>query len=409
MNSQHNPITLQRRKLDLQAGQAASSIIAAAGKQFATDGLSADTVVPTPDGWSEIGRLHPGQRLFDDSGKEFPVTAVHPRGKQQVYCVEMDDGTVLNTALHQPWLSMTHLLRKKVFRRAGTPQLSAPALLPCTTLDIAASLLHTSSNYATSMYTVPLALPLQLPHRNLSIDPYLLGLWLGDGSSRDATITCHEDDESHYRQQAQEARENWRVRNNKDGVLSCCLTGPPAPRFRTRLNGLQVLGDKHIPPVYLRASEEQRLRLLWGLMDSDGTIGADGHAEYTSKSEQLARGVLELALSLGQKATLRKGDAKLYGRVVSNKWRVHFRPTRQVASLPRKAERLCNLLELKRGANSLRRRHRYIRSVTPAGAAEVIALEFDSPYAVFLAGPQMQPVLGHGPCPQPRGNSGMFS
>ena len=398
MNPQYDPERPQRHRLDLQAGQAAASIVVAAGNRFATDGISADTVVPTVDGWSEISLLHPGQKVFDDSGKEFPVTAIHPRGRQEVYCVEMDDGTVLNTALHQPWPSLTRLLRRRVLKRMDSSPIGAQALMPCTTLDIAGSLLHTSSNYATSMYTVPLALPLRLPHRSLPIDPYLLGLWLGDGSSTVSVITCHEDDEPHYRQRALAARENWRIGNNKDGVLSCFLTGRPDPRFRTRLKGLRVLGNKHVPPLYLRASEEQRLQLLWGLMDSDGAISSGGHAEYTSKSEQLAVGVLELALSLGQKATLRKGKAKLNGLVVSDKWRVHFRPTRQVASLPRKAERLGDLLELKRGANSLRPRRRYIRSVMPAGDAEVIALQFDSPYAVFLAGPQMQPVMGHGPC-----------
>ena len=399
MNPQYDPERPQRHRLDLQAGQAAAAIVAAAGNRFATDGISADTVVPTADGWSEIGLLQPGQKVFDDSGREFPVTAVHPRGRQEAYCVEMDDGTFLKTALHQPWPSLTRHLRRRIFRRMGDPQLGVPALMPSTTLDIAGSLLHTSSNYATSKYTVPLARPLQLPHKRLPIDPYLLGLWLGDGTSTFSVITCHEDDEPHFRQRALAARENWRIGNNKDGVLSCFLTGRPDPRFRTRLKDLRVLGNKHVPPLYLRASEEQRLQLLWGLMDSDGTISSGGHAEYTSKSEQLAVGVLELALSLGQKATLRKGEAKLYGVVVSEKWRVHFRPTRQVASLPRKVERIRDLRNPIRGTNSLRLRHRYIRSVIADGDAEVIALQLDSPYAVFLAGPQMQPVLGHGPCP----------
>ena len=405
MNPQYSPDRIQRHKLDPQAGQAADAIVAAAVNHFATDGLSADTVVPTADGWSEMGRLKPGQKLFDDAGNQFPVTAVQPRGRQEVYSVEMDDGTCLKTALHQPWPSLTRHLRRRLHRRLGSSQLGAPALIPSTTLDIAASLLHTSSNYATSMYTVPLARPLQLPHRLLPIDPYLLGLWLGDGTSTLSIITCHADDEPHYRQQARAAGENWRIGNNKDRVLSCFLTGPPDPRFRTRLKGLRVLGNKHIPPVYLRASEEQRLQLLWGLMDSDGAIDPGGHAEYTSKSEQLAAGVLEVALSLGQKATLRKGDAKLNGQVVSDKWRVHFRPTRQVASLPRKAERIGDLLNLKKGTNSLRPGRRYIRSVIPAGFAEVIALQFDSPYAVFLAGPQMMPAMGHGFCPLPHRNS----
>ena len=89
--------------------------------------------------------------------------------------------------------------------------------------------------------------------------------------------------------------------------------------------------------------------MLHGLMDSDGHIDARGLAEYTSISHQLALGVLELALTLGQKAVLGKGVATLNGRVISDKWRVLFTPTIYAASLPRKADRLTGFLERREG------------------------------------------------------------
>ena len=116
-----------------------------------------------------------------------------------------------------------------------------------------------------SMHSIPLAHPLLLPERQLAIDPYLLGLWLGDGDSIQAMITCHWDDEPHYRRLAVAAGENWRIGGSADRrrpyVLRYTLSGEPpppptdepGPRFLTRLRELGVKGNKHVPPEYLRA------------------------------------------------------------------------------------------------------------------------------------------------------------
>ena len=66
--------------------------------------------------------------------------------------------------------------------------------------------------------------------------------------------------------------ENWRIRAFKGDTLDCTLTRGPRPLFRTRLREMEVLRDKHIPALYLRAGNDQRLQLLQGLMDSDGHI-----------------------------------------------------------------------------------------------------------------------------------------
>ena len=247
------------------------------------------------------------------------------------------------------------------------------------------------------MYSIPLAQPLRLPERYLPIHPYLMGLWLGDGSSNSAAITCHPDDEPHYRQLAIAAGENWRIARAKNGILLCTLTRPPPcpsrPRFTTRLRELGVLNNKHIPDAYLRAGNAQRLALLQGLMDSDGHIeGRAGFAEYMSISEKLARGVLELALTLGQKATISKGDATLNGRRISDKWRILFAPTIEAASLPRKVDRLAEFLKTREAITLPRVSQRYIRNVEAAAAQAATCIEVDSSSRMFLAGQYLIPV-----------------
>ena len=251
-----------------------------------------------------------------------------------------------------------------------------------------------------AMHTIPLARPLQLPKRHLPIDPYLLGLWLGDGTSAVADITCHTDDEPHYRYRAWVAGENWRIRNfggPGGDVLTCTLSGEPQPRFLTRLGELGVSRNKHIPTLYLRSGNEQRLALLQGLMDSDGHIDQRAVAEYTSISLRLALGVLELARTLGQKAALVKGKATLYRRVISDKWRVLFTPTIYVASLPRKADRLTEFLERREGIPLTRLMQRYIRDAQYAGTQKTTEIAVDSPSRLFLAGQSMIPALSTGP------------
>ena len=133
--------------------------------------------------------------------------------------------------------------------------------------------------------------------------------------------------------------------------------------------------------------------LMHGLMDSDGHVDHRGQAEYTSISEKLALGVLELALTLGQKATLHPGTATLNGKVVSDKFRILFAPTIRVMWLYRKAERLEAALRYRERAVLPRPRQRYIKSITPAGCGRTVQVVVGSPCRLILAGRAMIPTL----------------
>ena len=372
-------------------------------KTGAGRGLANGTPIPIPtaDGWTTVGDIAVGQDVFDERGERCTVVGVYPQGKQPVYLVVFDHTSFLWAGARQSWVTLTHARRAKIHKGTRSLRHWASCLMPFTTEEIAAHLLHESGTLVEAMHSVPLALPLQLPERQLPIDPYLLGLWLGDGSSVAPDITCDTPDEPHYRKRALAAGENWRIRDcagpRKD-ILTCTMSHGPEPRFSARLRELGVKGNKHIPTLYLRSGNKQRLALLQGLMDSDGYIADRGVAEYTSISHQLARGVLELALTLGQKAVLRKGEATLNGRVISDKWRILFTPTICVASLPRKADRLTRFLERREGIPLTRLMQRYVRTVHYArplmGTTEIAV---DSPSNLFLAGRSMIPALSAGP------------
>ena len=359
--------------------------------------LAGDTPVPTPDGWTTLNEITVGQEVFDQAGRQHRVLAVCHRQPEEVFLVMFDDESHLLAGARQPWVTLSHNLRHKTHR--GTFHLPdwAANFAPATTDQVRDSLIHRRGTLVEAMHSIPLAKPLVLPDRDLPIDPYLLGLWLGDGTSSSPVITCHEDDEPYYREKSLVAGERWRTTRGRNHVLSCSMARGPHPLLRNRLRQLEVLNNKHTPLLYLRSSMGQRLELLRGLMDSDGCIHhGTGQAEYTSISEKLSKGVLELTLTLGQKATLRKGDAKLAGMRTSDKWRVTFTPTISVFSLPRKAEVLNEFLERRVRGILPRLGQRYLRSVEPASAEPTVCMVVDSPTRMFLAGEHMIPVRSSG-------------
>jgi phage terminase large subunit-like protein len=219
-------------------------------------------------------------------------------------------------------------------------------------------------------------------HERREIDPYVFGAWLGDGSSAAAAITIGDEDITDMRALLGAAGAE---------VGESRTTTYPVGRgwIQTELRRLGVLGHKHVPPWMLRAPEGYRLALLQGLMDTDGTASKGGgaaHVEFCSTSRPLAEAVVELARSLGQKPIMREGRARLYGRDVSAKFRVTWRPTIQVFRLPRKAAAVRVL-----GAQGFRNLHRMISRVERIAAVPMRCIAVDSPHRMYLAGEGMIP------------------
>ena len=167
--------------------------------------------------------------------------------------------------------------------------------------------------------SVPVAGALDcLPDADVLVPPYVLGLWLGDGVGREAALTSLPDDAEHYRAMlAPLGEELGQPYASRIGSTAAMYTisqtrgGGVRPRgqsMHVRLRELGVLNDKHVPDVYLRGSVEQRIALLAGLMDTDGTIASDGReAQFDSTTQILAENVHELLVSLGHRACIRVG------------------------------------------------------------------------------------------------------
>jgi len=369
--------------------------------------LALDTAVPTPTGWTTMGAVQPGDEVFDELGRPCRVEATSPvQFGRACYRVTFGDGTEVVADADHEWLTSTH------WRSPRRPECE-PGVR--TTEEIRWTLLPgpegsgpegdhpdggPKGTRGDRNHSVAVTGALDLPEADLPIDPYILGCWLGDGSSACADLTTA--DEEHMMAAAEAV--GYRIgrtrrRRAEAGCVTFSVGGRPGVRDpltgQMRANGslhsalreLGLLRNKHVPPVYLRASAAQRLALLQGLMDTDGCVSSRANTcEFSVTRRALADGAAEVATSLGFVVRRAEGRARLYGRDCGPVFDVRFRPTRPVFRLARKMARLN--FAVKQG---VRATHRMIVAVEPVPSVPVRCIRVASASHLFLATRAMIP------------------
>ncbi|MBU8540212.1 toprim domain-containing protein [Falsiroseomonas tokyonensis] len=361
--------------------------------------LALGTEIPTPQGWRYMADLQPGDLVFAPDGTATKVLAVSEvMHSRPCYRLRFDCGTeVIADAEHQ-WVtcddkarrSATQARKKRAGREATKPRGKDQQHLRAfpsskTTAQIAETLTVRDGQDRTRLnHTIAVAAPVQMNAADLLVPPYTLGVWLGDGTSAssrltcadaDAEILCHvEADGFVVERQAKGASDTtstyWVGRLPKWSPLG----------LSTDLRTLGVLNNKHVPQAYLMASQDQRLALLQGLMDTDGYMSAQGQAEFCSINLKLAEAAFTLVASLGMRPSLVAGRATINGRDCGPKYRVLFYPTTQVFRLRRKAERLEAVL----GRGRPRLKHRTIVSAERCESVPVKCIQVAHPSHQFL-------------------------
>ncbi len=251
-----------------------------------------------------------------------------------------------------------------------------------TTAQIAESLRHPADGRLN--HAVALARAADLPRRDLPFPPYPLGVWLGDGTSQSSQFTSADPqiaDEI-------EAEGMWVTKSP---------TVPMWYRIRIRdrhrsaqaiLRSLGVLGNKHIPVQYLRASEEQRRALLAGLLDTDGTVTPSGSVQFSVTSQRLATDVRELIMSLGYRCGWSEKHVHGASSASSVAYTITFTTTDEVFRLERKRT---THGERRPERTTPRTRQRFITTVRPVDSVAVRCVQVDSPDRMYLASRSMIP------------------
>lgn len=139
----------------------------------------------------------------------------------------------------------------------------------------------------------------------LLIDPYFLGIWLGDGDSSGLSITnVDEEILTFIKNYSITLNLKCSITERKDGVYRYLINNGRIGKNKSNalLNNFKsynLLNNKHIPNNYLSSSEKYRLELLAGLLDTDGSYTKNNGFEITQKSDLLSEQITQLARSLG--------------------------------------------------------------------------------------------------------------
>ncbi len=350
--------------------------------------LDLDTQIPTPDGWALMRDLRIGDRVFDERGAICSVNATSEIFENHnCYEVEFSDGEKIVA-------DAGHLWRTDARRKGNGTNGKARSLDDDirTTAEIAATLRAGNGSRVEWNHSIPVAAPLDTAFVALPIPPYTLGAWLGDGHSASARLTIgHGEEEIVDLVRSEGVSAVERVSASAARLFLLGSEGRGAARkaslqAQLRANGL--LNNKHIPRQYLRASVHQRMALLRGLMDTDGTVDRRGHCSFITTKSELKDGVIELLRSLGYKPTCTEERAKLRGRDCGSVWRVRFVgfADRPVFGLERKRRRLKPA-----PAKRTRSETRQIVGCRPVDSRPVRCIQVDSPSRLYLAGQGMVP------------------
>nr|DAT90289.1 MAG TPA: Exonuclease V [Caudoviricetes sp.] len=328
-------------------------------------GLALDTPIATIDGWKQMGDIVEGDIIFDGDGNQTKVQHVSEIHYNPCYKITFDTGDTLIGDHEHRWV-----ISKNTQKKGETKEVEL------TTDEIYSYYCKKETNKKIRPLHIKCSGALNIQEVDLPVDPYILGLWLGDGSSQCAAIT---NATSEVWKEIIERGFNLGVdfarnRENYNAETRTLLN------FRKYLVQLDLLNNKHIPETYLRASYSQRLDLLRGLMDSDGYFHRDRQrCVMNTTKEWQAQGIAELVASLGWKPTIIDAVASCNGKKFKS-YQVCFKAFEN-PFLVRNLDYIDCLTK-----NDFKAKYRTIKKIEKIDTVPTKCLAVDSPTHTYLAG-----------------------
>lgn len=351
--------------------------------------VALDTLIPTPDGWTTMGQVQPGDTIFDEAGNPTRVTFKSQVYNHDCFRITFSDGAQVVAGREHQWQTID-------FRAAGRARKHAlskgggvtdwrehwDVSSTVTTQDMIDTLTHPNGKHVARNHNIPLNGALQAPEQVLPIDPYVLGVWLGDGSKSSGHITLGER-KTHLPQLVRDAGYDFQETfNEQKNYFEGTIKG-----LVTELKELGLINNKHIPDAYLRASVGQRQALLRGLLDTDGFVVHDSTCGIDLMCERLALGVRELIVSLGIKCSWSKERTYLNGQDAGPRYRMVFNP--QVSPFtPGSAK---DEQWAPNEARTAKHTARWVVSIEQVESVPTQCIQVDSPRSMFLIGREMIP------------------
>lgn len=331
-------------------------------------GLPLDTEIPTLEGWSTIAELKEGDTIFDKDGKPTKIVHKSKIHLNPCYKITFDNGDSIVADHEHRWE-----VNFKKNRNKSHPDGMYSCVM--TTEDLFNYLNNLTQRRSDLIPKILNPKPLDLPDKHLIIDPYVLGVWLGDGSKQTGIITQMKGSPvwKEIERRGYTLGENAQHNPDRENIEVRTVYG-----LRTLLKSMNLLNNKYIPDEYQRASYHQRLDLLRGLMDTDGYYNACRKRYVMSTSQEWQRDdLVKLLASLGVKTTVFSVIKKLNGKKFQT-WDVCFSTSEFNPFLTRNQD--ININELKNNSRTFRN----IDKVELVETIQTQCLEVDSPTHTFL-------------------------
>lgn len=301
----------------------------------------------------KVKEIKVGDYLFDRRGNPTKVLGVYPQGLQEVYKISFGDGREALCSDEHIWNVHKRAWRNKdEFRNYTINDLLQEKLI--------------DSNRSARFY-IPCSSAVQYEQKNYVIDPYVIGVFLGDGCCLEPTLTISSETDEIPLKIAELL--NCKINKRSDNNFSWDFFNMNNERIYTKTffkdfisSMCQCSYDKSIPEIYKYGSIEQRIKLIQGLMDTDGCITKDKRnshksvavCTFSSTSRQLINDVKEVLGSLGYVSTISTDNRKTkYTKGVAYELHINIpnEDKHKLFSLKRKKEIALSVKELKQHRN----------------------------------------------------------
>lgn len=269
--------------------------------------VTLDTPILTPEGFIPMRDIKVGSIVYDGKGDKCKVTHIYPQGKKQVYRVHFEDGTHVDCCKDHLWKFKTKddLSRHNEWRVETTEQLMKRPIRRGKSYNL----------------MIPVNMEVDFDKKDLPIPPYLLGCLLGDGGFTTDRITFSNVEEdvltTVFALSSKYFNGNFVPHKGTSCQYVFTSNNPRVNKLYRTLKDLNLVGkrseEKFIPVQYLMSDYYDRLNLLRGLIDTDGSIDSKGKVSFSTKSPKLKDDIMFLIRSLGYRCTFSSCKRDLKG------------------------------------------------------------------------------------------------
>lgn len=290
--------------------------------------LSNSTPILTKNGWKKHGDLQVGDYVLNNKGRFVKVLATSP--EYPCNCrVTFANGEQIDCHKNHEWLVNDRHKNREIV-------IETKSMIDKVRDDYGDN--KTKNHFR---FGLPIIEPIVGEYKSLPVEPYCFGVWLGDGTNKNNCITISKDDTI--------IAETFNKYYPISTLYIHKLYGTYRYSFSNLRQDLQKIDMcysgkaciKHIPDMYLTSSIEQRLQLLAGLLDTDGTLSKKEHRyHYSTTEKQLMKDFVSLVSTFGWRCSVTEYEPTLSSSGIQGRKKIYnisFNPTFEIpCRVPRK-------------------------------------------------------------------------